>query len=142
MQTNASLRKLSLVLQLVSAVIIGQTLFFKFSGAPEPVHIFTTLGVEPWGRYGTAVVELVAVVLLLMPKRAVLGALLSVGLMVGAIGSHLTVLGIEVADDGGALFTMAIVTLLASGTVAFLRRAEIPVLGPLFFPRPLAPAAE
>lgn len=134
-------RKLSWALQLLAAAILGQTLFFKFSGAPESVHIFSTLGVEPWGRLATAILELVAVALLLNPRRAVLGSLLAAGLMVGAVGSHLTVLGIEVAGDGGALFALALVTLLASTVVAFLRRSEIPVLGPLFFPRPLGRVA-
>lgn len=130
-------RKLSWVLQVLAAAILGQTLFFKFSGAPESVHIFSTLGVEPWGRFATAALELVAVILLLTPRRAALGALLALGLMAGALGSHLTVLGIEVAGDGGTLFALALVTFGASAVVAFSRRSEIPVLGPLFFPRPM-----
>ena len=115
-------------LQLIAAAILGQTLFFKFSGAPEAVELFQTLGVEPFGRLGLGVVELIAVVLLLWPRRAVLGGLLSVGLMVGAIGSHLTVLGIEVANDGGQLFAMAWVTLLAGAGVVWLRRGQLPFL--------------
>jgi len=105
---------------LIAVAILGQTLFFKFTAAPEAVELFRTLGVEPWGRIGTGVVELVAVLLLL--ARPTLGALLGILLMMGAIGSHLTQLGIEVAGDGGMLFGMAIVTLLACFTSLWLRR--------------------
>ncbi|HEX9642014.1 MAG TPA: DoxX family protein, partial [Candidatus Krumholzibacteria bacterium] len=82
------------IAQVVAAAILLQTLFFKFSGAPEPVHIFTTLGAEPWGRYASGVAELIAGILLLIPSRAAWGALLAAGVMAGAIVSHLTVLGI------------------------------------------------
>jgi hypothetical protein len=111
--------------QIIAAIIMGQTLFFKFTGAPEPVYIFTTLGAEPWGRLGTAVLELVAVVLLLTPRTALLGAALGMGLMFGAIGSHLTKLGIVVKDDGGLLFAMALVTFAACAAVVFIRRAQL-----------------
>jgi len=107
-------------------VILGQSLFFKFTGAPEAVYIFERLGVEPWGRYATGIVELVTVVFLLIPRTAGVGALLAIGLMVGAVGSHLTVLGINVQGDGGTLFGMAIVTLIAAVIVARIRRKEIP----------------
>lgn len=127
-------RTLSWILQVVAAAILGQTLFFKFTGAPEAVWIFTTLGVEPYGRIFTGVVELVAVVALLVPRTAALGAALALGLMVGAIGSHLFVLGIEVQGDGGTLFVLALVTTAASAGVAWLRRAELPVVGALLVP--------
>lgn len=118
----------SWALQLVAAGIMGQTLFFKFTGAPEAVAIFETLGVEPVGRIGSGVIELVAVVLLLVPRTIVLGALLTVGIMVGAIGSHLGPLGIEVGGDGGSLFAMAIVTLLAGVGVLAIRRRRVATL--------------
>ncbi|HSM17456.1 MAG TPA: DoxX family protein [Gemmatimonadales bacterium] len=121
--------RLSWVAQIIAAVILGQSLFFKFTGAPEAVYIFERLGVEPWGRYATGIVELVTVVLLLIPRTAGVGALLAIGLMVGAVGSHLTVLGINVQGDGGTLFGMAIVTLIAAVIVARIRRKEIPMLG-------------
>lgn len=117
--------RLSWVLQIVVAVILGQTLFFKFTAAPESVHIFETLGAEPWGRIGSGVAELIAVVLILAPWRPAYGALLAMGVMAGAIGSHLTKLGIVVQDDGGMLFTLAVVTFAAAATVSFLRRREI-----------------
>ena len=115
----------SWVLQVVAAGILAQTLFFKFTGAPESVYIFSKLGAEPWGRIGSGVAELVAAVLLLWPGRAPLGAGLAVGLMVGAIGSHLGPLGIDVMDDHGLLFILAIVTLCSSLGVLALRRCEV-----------------
>jgi len=118
--------------QIVVATILAQSLFFKFSGAPEAVHIFTALGVEPWGRIGVGLVELVTVLLLLTPRGAATGALLSIGLMIGAIGSHLLVLGIDLQGDGGTLFVMAWVVLIAGSAVAWVRRRDLPVLGHLF----------
>ena len=122
-------RVISWIAQLTAAVILGQTLFFKFSASPEAVQLFERLGAEPWGRVGTGVVELVAMVLLLTPRLAAYGGILAAGLMVGAIGSHLTRLGIEVAGDGGTLFAMAWVVLISGIVVAYLRRAELPLLG-------------
>lgn len=115
----------SWILQIATAAILGQTLFFKFSGAPEAVHIFTTLGVEPWGRIGTGVFEAIAVVLLLVPRTVIFGAMLSVGLMVGAIGSHLGPLGIEVKGDKGLLFTLGLVTFTCSIGILAIRRHEV-----------------
>ena len=116
--------------QILAAIILGQTLFFKFTGAAESRYIFERLGAEPWGRYGTGALELVAVILLLTPRTAAVGAALAVGLMTGAIGGHLTKLGIEVKGDGGLLFGLAATTLVASAVVLFLRRAELPIVGP------------
>lgn len=119
----------SWVCQLTAAVILGQTLFFKFTGAPESRYIFRTLGLEPWGRIGTGVAELIAVVLLLYPRTSVLGAVLAIGLMGGAIMSHLTRLGIEVQGDHGLLFKLALTVLLASLVVVFIRRRALPIVG-------------
>ena len=112
-------------LQLLVAGILLQTLYFKFTGAPESVFIFSTLGLEPWGRYGSGVAELVASMLLLAPGYAPLGALLSIAVISGAIVSHLTVLGIEVMGDGGLLFGLALVVLLGSAAILRLRRREV-----------------
>jgi hypothetical protein len=120
------------MLQLLAAAILLQTLFFKFAGAEESVYIFSTLGVEPAGRIGSGVVELIAAVLLLVPSTAAAGALLTLGVMAGAIMSHLTLLGIEVKDDGGLLFGLAVAVFVSAAVVLFLRRAEIPVLGRFF----------
>ncbi len=119
----------SWICQLTAAVILGQTLFFKFTGAPESVYIFSSLGAEPWGRLGSGALELVAAILLLMPRTAAAGAVLAMGLMAGALMAHLTKLGIEVQGDGGLLFGLAMTTLIASAIVAFLRRSAIPLIG-------------
>lgn len=119
----------SWVLQLVAAVILFQTLFFKFTGAEESIYIFTTLGMEPWGRFGSGVAELIACILLLTPRTVPIGALLALGVIGGAIVSHLTKLGIVVKDDGGLLFLLAVVVFLASAAVLWIRRGEIPVVG-------------
>jgi hypothetical protein len=113
------------VAQLVAAVILFQTLFFKFAGAAESVYIFTTLGIEPWGRLGSGVAELIAVILLLWPRMAAFGALLGLGVMGGAILSHLTKLGIVVQDDGGTLFILAVVTAACCLVVVYLRQATL-----------------
>ena len=115
--------------QLTAAAILGQTLFFKFTGAPESRYIFSTLGIEPWGRIGTGVAELIAVALLLYPRTSVLGAVLAVGLMGGAIMSHLTKLGIEVQGDHGLLFKLAITVLVTSLVVVVIRRRDLPIVG-------------
>jgi putative oxidoreductase len=108
---------LLLALRWIAAGILLQTLFFKFTGAPESVYIFTTMGAEPWGRWGSGVAELIAAVLLLIPSTQKWGALLALGIMAGAIGSHLSVLGISVQGDGGLLFGMAVVVAICSATV-------------------------
>ena len=115
--------------QLVAAAILAQTLFFKFTAAPESVYIFSKLGIEPWGRVGTGMAELLAVGLLVVPRTAALGALLAAGLMTGAILGHLAVLGVIVQDDGGLLFGLAVVTLTCALVVAYLRRGQLPVVG-------------
>jgi hypothetical protein len=119
----------SWVLQFVVAVILLQTLFFKFTGAAESVYIFSTLGVEPWGRIGSGLVELVAAILLLVPATVTVGAAVAGVVIVGAIVSHLTVLGIEVQGDGGLLFVLALTVFVASAAILVLRRNEIPVVG-------------
>jgi len=123
---------LSLVLRLVVAVILLQTLYFKFSAAPESVYIFQTLGAEPWGRIGSGIIELVVAALLLWPRTIALGAVGALGVISGAIVAHLTRLGIEVQGDGGFLFGLAIVVFAGSAVLAWLYRKEIPVLGPWF----------
>jgi len=122
----------SWTLQLVAAGILLQTLFFKFTAAEESVYIFTTLGLEPWGRIGSGVAELLAAVLLLVPAMAPAGAILAMGIMAGALMSHLTVLGIEVKGDGGLLFGLAIIVFAASAAVLLIRREQIPVVGRYF----------
>jgi hypothetical protein len=122
----------SWLLRGIAAAILLQTLFFKFTGAPESVYIFSTLRAEPWGRIASGVAELIASVLLLIPRTAVFGAALSLAVIGGAIVSHLTKLGIALpaVNDRGELFALAVVVFLCSLGVLFLHRHEIPVVGP------------
>jgi len=120
---------ISWILRLVAAAILLQTLFFKFTGAEESKFIFTTLGVEPWGRLGSGVVELVAAILLLVPSTTTIGALIALATMSGAILSHFVFLGIEVKNDGGLLFFLALTIFAASLGVLYLHRLEIPIIG-------------
>ena len=120
---------LSWVLRLAAAGILLQTLFFKFTAAPESVYIFTKVGLEPWGRIGSGVVELITALLILSPRLTWLGSTITVGVMAGAILSHLTLVGIEVQGDKGLLFALAVVVFVAAAINLFLHRAEIPLIG-------------
>ncbi len=111
--------------RLIAALILLQTLFFKFSGAEESIYIFTAVGMEPWGRIGVGVMELIASVLLLITSVAWFGALVAFGLMLGAIGMHLTLLGIEVQGDGGYLFILALTVTVCAAFVLWTDREKI-----------------
>jgi uncharacterized membrane protein YphA (DoxX/SURF4 family) len=126
---------LSWIFRIVIAVILLQTLYFKFTGAEESKYIFTTLmgDNEALGRIGSGIVELVATVLLFVPSMTWLGAILGLGTMSGAIFSHLTKLGIVVQGDDGLLFGLAIVVFVLCLAVLFIHRKEIPVIGQMFF---------
>jgi uncharacterized membrane protein YphA (DoxX/SURF4 family) len=128
---------LSWICRIVAAVILLQTLYFKFSGAEESVYIFTKVGLEPWGRYASGVAELFAAVLLLFPRTIWMGALMAAGVMAGAIGSHLTRLGIVVKNDGGLLFLLALTVLVTSLVALYLHRRQIPLPGNV--PAPIQP---
>ena len=123
---------LSWICRAVAAVILLQTLYFKFTGAEESVYIFTKVGLEPWGRYASGVAELFAAVLLLFPRTVWLGAVVAAGVMLGAIGSHLTKLGIVVKDDGGLLFTLAIIVFAAALVTLFIHRRQLPFAEKVF----------
>ena len=132
MNLSKTLRIIDWIVRIIVAVVLLQTLFFKFTGARESVYIFSTLGAEPWGRVGSGVVELVAAILLLIPRTAVYGAILALGTIAGAIFAHLTKLGIAVSavDDHGELFALAMVVFIGSLVVLYIRRREIPLIGP------------
>ena len=123
---------INLALKVIPAIILLQTLFFKFSAAPESVYIFETLGLEPVGRIGIGILELITAILLLVPRTTWIGAILGMGLMGGAIFSHLTQLGIVVQNDGGMLFTLAVVTFVFCVILAWVNRHQIPILKKLF----------
>jgi uncharacterized membrane protein YphA (DoxX/SURF4 family) len=113
------------VFRLTAAIILLQTLYFKFTGAEESVYIFSTLGMEPYGRIGSGIVELIAAILILIPRTTLLGALLGAGVMVGAVFSHLFVLGIEVKNDGGELFILAIIVFLCCIALIYWNKSKI-----------------
>tara|TARA_R110000868_G_scaffold119469_2_gene316901 strand:+ start:221702 stop:222214 length:513 start_codon:yes stop_codon:yes gene_type:complete len=136
----------SWILQIVIAIILGQTLFFKLTGASETVALFQVLGAEPIGRIATAIAELICVVLLLVPKTSVLGAIGSLGVISGAIMAHLTKLGVSIDPvalgnenlaplEGPQLFIMAMVVFISSVIVIVIRRAQIPVIGSKLAPK-------
>lgn len=112
-------RRASWFFQVLAAVLIGQTLFFKFTGAEESVAIFSMLGLEPLGRFGIALAELAAVILLLWPRLAAWGAMLTIALMVGATAAHATALGFE--GSMGELWAMGAIAMAAAFAVFFLR---------------------
>jgi hypothetical protein len=113
--------------QIVMAVILGQTLFFKLTYAPETRYIFAKLGGRPAATFA-ALVEAVCVVLLLYPKTPAVGALLALGTMGGAVLTHLFVVGIVIPDaqtgqgDGGLLFGLALTVASLALIVLWLRR--------------------
>lgn len=109
----------------IAALIMLQTLYFKFMAAPESVFIFTTVGMEPWGRIGVGVLELIASGLIILTATAWLGAGLALGLMTGAIGMHFTLLGIEVQGDGGYLFFLALAVSLCSVYILWYDQAKV-----------------
>ena len=116
------------IVKLIAVIILVQTLYFKFTGAEESVYIFTKLGIEPFGRIGSGIVELIASIFILIPRTTLLGALLGAGTMLGAIFSHLFVLGIIVKNDKGELFVLAIITLLCCTVLIIQNRNKIPDL--------------
>lgn len=116
------------IARIVAAAIMTQTLYFKFTGAEESVYIFTTVGMEPWGRIGVGVLELVASILLLVPATVWAGSVLAFGLMAGAIGMHFLFLGIEVEGDGGQLFLYAMIVALCAMFTYWKSKGQVPAM--------------
>ena len=130
-QLSKSLTILSWILRITAAVILAQTLFFKFTAAPESVYIFDKVGLGAPGRIGSGIAELIAAILLLIPGTVWLGAGLALAVMGGAIMSHLTVLGIVVMNDHGLLFGLAITVAICSTILLLIHRRSIPLIGKL-----------
>lgn len=128
----------SWILRIIAAAILLQTLYFKFTAHPESVELFSKLGVEPWGRIGTGVLELITGILLLIPTTAFIGGFLGMGLMFGAITSHLFVIGIESKGDGGQLFMLAIVVLICSIFIQVIHRNEGKQFANKYLPKSLS----
>jgi uncharacterized membrane protein YphA (DoxX/SURF4 family) len=122
------------VARLIAAIIMLQTLYFKFSASEESVFIFSTIGMEPWGRIGVGVLELISAVLLLIPSTVWAGSLLALGLMVGALGMHLAFLGIIVKDDGGQLFIYALIVALCATYSFWKSKDQLPTFISMFLP--------
>jgi len=118
----------SLAVRLIVAIILIQTLRFKFTAHPDSVYIFETLGLEPVGRISIGILELIAGILLLIPRTVWIGVSLTLGLIGGAIFMHLTQLGIEVKNDGGVLFGTAILTFILSVVILYLYKKDIPFM--------------
>ena len=117
-----------LTLRLIVAAILIQTLRFKFTAHPDSVLIFETVGLEPYGRIAIGILELIAGILLLIPKTIWLGATLTIGVIGGAIFMHLTKLGVEINNDGGILFFTAVVTVIISIIILYISRNKIPFI--------------
>ncbi len=125
---NSNMKKQGTLLwicRIIIAIILLQTLYFKFSGSEESVYIFSKVGLEPWGRIGIGIAELIASVLILLPATSVYGALLALGIMAGAILSHLFILGIEVMGDGGQLFIYALLVTFSSLYIVWKSRQQV-----------------
>lgn len=126
---------ISWVLRIIAAIILLQTLYFKFTAQPESVELFTKLGVEPWGRIGTGIIELITCILLLIPSTIAIGALLGIGLMAGAILSHIMVIGIQSQGDGGQLFILALIVLVCCLVLLVIKKQQALGLVNKFFNR-------
>jgi putative oxidoreductase len=115
------------IVRVGTAIILFQTLFFKFSGAEESVMIFSTLGIEPWGRYVTGIIELIASIFLMVPRLTWLGAAITFLAMIGAILSHVLFLGIVVQNDSGLLFGLALSVIFSSSYLLYHERKMIKI---------------
>lgn len=122
-------KRLFLTIRIVIAIILLQTLRYKFTGHPDSIYIFSKIGLEPVGRIGIGVLEFFAAILILIPRTIWIGSALALGILSGAILMHLTILGIEVKTDGGMLFFMAISTFILSGLAFWNERRKVPVIG-------------
>ena len=122
------IKVLSWAVRIVAAVILLQTLYFKFGGAEESIYIFSKLGVEPAGRYASGIMELIASILLLWPRTVWLGAILGLGIMAGAIAAHLTILGVVVMDDGGYLFGLGVLVFVCCAAALAIHWQQLPLI--------------
>jgi putative oxidoreductase len=102
------------ILQIGAAGMFLMVGFFKLSGDPRMVELFDAIGLGQWFRYVTGSLEVLGAILLLIPRLSGLGALLLVGVMLGAVATHLFVVG------GSPL--PAIILLIVTGVVAWGRR--------------------
>lgn len=124
---------LKLIIRIAIAVILIQTLRFKFTAHPDSVYIFKKVGLEPYGRIGIGILELIASILILVPKTTWLGSLAVISIIGGAILMHLTELGIDINGDNGLLFYTAIATFTLSVISLWFSKKDIPYIGQKWF---------
>ena len=117
--------KIERISSIIAALILLQTLYFKFTGAAESVYIFDQLGLEPYGRIGTGILELIIAALLLVKRSSLVGGILGVGVITGALFSHIFVLGIEVQDDGGLLFGLALLVFVLCFITIWIQKDKL-----------------
>lgn len=114
-----------LITKLIIVILLLQTLFFKFTGAPESVYIFSELGLEPYGRIGIGIIELLISILIIIPKTTLIGAILGLGTILGAIFSHLFFLGVEIQNDGGLLFILSLIIFFCCLYLIYINRHNL-----------------
>jgi uncharacterized membrane protein YphA (DoxX/SURF4 family) len=112
------------ILRLVPAIILLQTLYFKFTAHPQSVKLFTEIGMEPYGRIGTGIIELIAAILILIPRFTGYGAILGLIMMTGALYFHLTKIGIYF-DGDPVLFLYALVTFISCAILIFIYKKQL-----------------
>lgn len=119
------MKLVSWIFRIITAAIMVQTLYYKFTGAEESVKLFTLIGMEPWGRFGVGIMELIASLLLLVPKTKIFGAFLGIGLMCGALFFHFTQIGIIDASGSALLFIYACIALFSCVLILVIHYGEI-----------------
>lgn len=125
-------KKILFVLRIVVAIILIQTLRFKFTAHPDSVYIFETIGIEPYGRIAIGILELIAGIMLIVPKSVWVGSLITLIILGGAIIMHLTQIGIVINNDNGVLFVTALITFILSSILLYHHRKDVPIIGDKF----------
>lgn len=123
-------KKIAWVCQFIAGPILIYAGILKLSGNQADIDLFMRLGMESAGRILIGVIELFAGLMLISDAFAALGALIGLGVMVGAIIAHITHLGYNVAGDGGLHVLMLTIVLSTCMTALLIRRKQLPFIGP------------
>lgn len=126
--TKTTKKYVIFILQLIIAISHLQTLRFKFTAHPDSVYIFSQLNLEPYGRIGIGIFELIIAILILIPKTKIIAGMLSIAVITGAIVSHLGPLGVEVQNDNGILFYFALFVLASTLLFLWLQKEEVKLM--------------
>lgn len=118
------------IVRIVAVLILIPAFYFKLSGADRSIATFSALDAEPFGRYAVGFAELIVVVLLLIPQTSWLGAMVAGVIMIGAVGSHISVLGF--AGDTGVSFVLALVVLVCAIAEIYASRDRNPIFTRIF----------